>query len=328
MSITLTSPEAAVAATPYLIGFTPVDSLVMLLCEETGLRVTMRIDLPDCPQAGWLIDVLDALGDPPPAKVLMIVYADTTPVSFADSIADWVACAVEPLLEVLDCLVVHDGRFRSLCGHLDDDGRGVPLDSVTNHPVVAACVAEGLARYESRDDVVNLLEPVVDDVTQEVIAALDTPPGDHYDNWRDRTEVTALALLRSREALTAADVALLGQACCDIHVRDPLVSLLTARGVDRAVIDNARTRLEYVAVHLPDNIAGGVAATIALLCWMRGDWPAAYAAADRGMSADPANSLAPLVLEALHHRLPPDTWVSLTRDIPLDVLRGRTRRSA
>ena len=68
MSITLTSPEAAVAATPYLSGFTPVDSLVMLLCEETGLRVTMRIDLPDCPQAGWLIDVLDALGDPPPRR--------------------------------------------------------------------------------------------------------------------------------------------------------------------------------------------------------------------------------------------------------------------
>lgn len=328
MSISLTSPEAAVAAAPYLIGFTPVDSLVMLLCEETGLRVTMRIDLPACPEPGWLAEVLGALGDPLPAKVLMIVYADTTPVSFADGIADWVACALEPLVEVLDCLVVHDGRFRSLCGHLDDDGSGLPLASVTNHPVVAACVAQGLVRYESREQVVNLLEPVIDEMSHEVREVLALPMNEAYDGWRDRTEVTALALLRSRDRLCAADIVLLGRACCDVHVRDPLVNLLTGPGMDRAAVDNARSRLEYAAVHLPDEVAGGVAATIALLCWMRGDWPSAYAACDRAMAADPSNSLAPLVLEALQHRLPPDTWGSLTRDIPLDVLRGRAPRSA
>lgn len=326
--ISLSSPEAAVAAAPYLIGFTPVDSLVMLLCEDQGLRLTMRIDLPDLPEAGWLMDVLDVLGDPPPAKVLLLLYADSVPVSFANSLGDWVSGAIEPLADVLDCLVVHEGRFQSLYGRLNDTGDGLPLDSVSNHPVVAACVAAGMVRHETREDVVAQLDPVTDEMAVEVREALRASVSEPYDPWRDRTEVTALALLRSRDALTAPDVALLGRACCDIHVRDPLVALLTTPEFDRAVADQARARLIYAAVHLPDEVAGGTAATVALLSWMLGDWPTAYAAADRAMAADPRNTLAPLVLEALQHCLPPSTWGALTSDIPLEVLRGRSRRSA
>lgn len=327
MSITLTSPEAAVAAAPYLIGFTPADSLVIMLIDEDGLRMTMRIDLPDCPEPHWLINVVDALGDPPPGKVMLIVYADTVPLPFATGIADWTVSVIEPLTEVLDCQLVHDGRFRSLYGRFDDT-EGSDLGSVANHPVVAACVAAGMARLESRDHVVALLDPVADEVTEQVATVLGRARTEPYERWRDRTELTALALLRANDSLNPEDVALLGRACCDVFVRDPLIALLTGDAVDRDVLEHARVRLLYAVTHLPDGFAGGVAATIALVSWMLGDWATAYAGADRAKSADPNNTLAPLVLEALLHRLPPDTWETLTREIPLEVLRGRHRRTA
>jgi hypothetical protein len=327
MPISLKSAEAAVAAAPYLLGFTPADSLVLLLTDDEGLRASLRVDLPDCPDLDWLLNVLARVNDQVPDDALLIVYADTVPEQYAVVIAEWVTYVLGPVVRVIDCLLVHDGAMDSL---LEDSvvSGPVPLDSLANHPVVAECVAAGMTRVSRREDLQDHWLPVEDDIAEGAAILLAEPPSGHYRTWRDATEADTLEVVLSQAALTAEDVALLGRACRDVFVRDPLLAMLLGEDCDRELLHRVRARLAFAAARLPDRYAGGVAATAALLTWALGDWAGAYAAADRACEADPTNTLGPLVLDALEHGLPPDTWSTLTRDIPLEVLRGRGRRTA
>ncbi len=327
MPITLKSAEAAVAAAPYLLGFTPADSLVLLLTDDEGLRASLRVDLPDCPDLDWLLNVIDRVNDPLPDSALVIVYADTVPQQFAITIAQWVVWVLGPVVPVVDCLLVHDGAMDSLLEESPVSGP-VSLDSLANHPVVAECVAAGMARVGSREELQDLWLPVADALADEAAVLLLDPPREHYRAWRDSTEAAAHAALLSEEPMTAADIVLLGRACRDVFVRDPLLALLLDDKRDRDLLHRVRARLAFAAVRLPERYAGGVAATAALLTWALGDWAGAYAAADHACEADPTNTLGPLVIDALEHGLPPDTWSALTRDIPMEVLRGHSRRSA
>ncbi|MCU0279868.1 MAG: DUF4192 domain-containing protein [Candidatus Nanopelagicales bacterium] len=333
MTITLDSPEAAAAATPYLLGFTPEDSLVLILLDEGGANVTMRMDLPWGADLEWLRTLLDGIPDPVPARAVLLVYAHVADAHVAVAIGNWLGDVLSPVMDVKDVLLVSDGCVRSVvcpCQECEDRA-GIALTDLEDHPVVAQCVAAGLTRLKSRDDLESQLLPVDDGVSQEVAAILETPYGDRgdYEIRRDELESQALGLLTSTENLDAQAVAVLAHACADVHVRDPLLAIIIDRHeADETVLASIRTRLTYAVIHTPTEFAGPVAATLALLAWVDGDGASALVAADTALACDPENSLAPLVCHALQHGLPPTTWGKISRDIPMDVLRGRRRRSA
>jgi hypothetical protein len=327
MPITIDSTDAAVAAAPYLIGFTPQDSLVLLfLGEDQELLVSMRIDLPEGADLCWLRSVLNGIPHPTPSAVLMIAYADEYPDPYAQAAALWVLHTFAPAVDVVDVVLVADGHFCSLYDDSGDEQRA--LMGLRDHPVVAACVAAGLSALGTRDDLVSYLEGADDEVSAAVREILDTAVPRRPD--RDALERQALDTLCTDGNLRAEDVVCISRACADVHVRDPLMALLLEpRERTRQVqLNRVRTRLAYCVTHLPDPQSGAVAATLALLSWADGDGAAGLVAAQRAQQSDPRNTLAPLVEQALSHGLPPDTWSSLTADIPLDVLRGGLRRSA
>jgi len=331
MTIKITSSEAAVAATPYLFGFTPTDSFVLLLCDPGTMRGSLRVDLPDEPSLSWLGSIVGGVPDPAPASAILIVYADTVPLQYAEKIIDWVMEVIRPVTAILDLVIVHDGLVRSLFGEMRSAALGVPLADLENHPIVAALVTEGMAKVANREELVARLHPLHDDVTRQVLDLLDgeEPDVSGYEQWRALLESRSVELLLSDTDLQPLDVVHIGLACCDIYARDPMLTVLleeNAKGHDR--LCRARDRLVYAITHLPDDVAGPTAATLALLSWASGDGAAAMIAAERAMLADPNNTLGPLVADALQHGLPPDTWLTLTRDIPMNVLRGQLRRTA
>lgn len=331
MTIRIDSPQAAVAATPYLFGFTPADSLVMLLSHSGSMVGSMRVDLPDTPDLGWLQTILAGMPRSQPSSAVLIAYADTTPLPFAERIVDWLMEVFNPVLDVVDLVVVHDQKMHSLFASVDGGSDGVPLAVLESHPIVAACIAEGLSKLANRDELEALLDPVHDDLARQVLELLDAPDPDvlSYEQWRDRLERRSLEALLSPADLSAIDVVHIGLACSDIYARDPLITLLLeAHAKDGDRLHAVRDRLVFAVTHLPDDIAGPTAATLALLSWANGEGPAALVAAQRAMTADPSNTLGPLVAEALQHGLPPHTWASVTQDIPMEVLRGQCRRTA
>jgi len=332
MAISVNTPEAAVAATPYLLGFPPRDSLVLLLLDEDDqLLVSMRVDLPPEPQVDWLMALLRGIVDPAPASAVVLTYADTVGAAYAQAVGMWVMHVLLPISDVVDVILVAEGHYASLSmGHTELD-EGCELADIAAHPVAAACVAAGLTQAASREELIEMLAPVDDEVTGHVRSLLrETRRGRQPARTREALEERALAILRSSQDLEPADIAAVARACRDVHVRDPLLTQLLEDSMHESGVrvSHVRTRLVYCLIHTPGRLGGSVAATLALLSWADGDGAAALVAADRAVASDPANSLAPLIVQALQHGLPPDTWSTLTDDIPLDVLRGIRRRSA
>lgn len=332
MPLSIDSPEAAVAAAPYLIGFTPQDSLVVLLLGEDGrLQVSLRVDLPLAGDLDWLLTVLHGIPDDPVSvAALLIAYADDAPADYALATGMWVMHVLLPVLEVLDVVLVAEGQYGTLERGQLAPADGEPLAGLADHPIVAACVAAGMVRLPSRDHLEAQMRPVVDRVYADVDDLLRQARTGDYELLRDTLEDRALQALTGAADLRAEDVADVARACADVHVRDPLLAqlLLAEHGLSAPPLHHLRTRLQYCLVHTPGRWAGGVAATLALLAWADGDGAAALMAADRAQQSDPANTLAPLVARALQYGMPPETWATLTEDIPLEVLRGRERRSA
>lgn len=327
MAITINSSEAAVAATPYLLGFDPEDSLVLIFAGSHRPQMTMRVDLPPMPDLGWLQALLSGLGAPLPERAVLVLYANDAPADLACALGNWVYLVLSPLVEVVDVLLVHQG----LVSHVGVDAQFAQeeplfLESVANHPIVAECIAAGLSKVGQRADLAKRLAAVTDQLSEEVAHRLGRPVRGKYEHRRTRLERRATQILNSADDLLAGDIADIGLACRDCHVRDPLISIILKQHAHADIaLAQVRTRLTYALVHLPRAFAGPVAATLALFCWADGDGAAALVAVDRALQADPENSLAPLVEQALQHGLPPTTWADLTHDIPLDVLRGRQR---
>ena len=326
MAISIDSPEAAVAAAPYLLGFQPEDSIVILFSFDGGGHLSMRVDLPPEPDVEWLQAVLNGIPDPVPHRALVLSYVDTVGEDIGGGVADWVMFVLLPLMKVVDVLLISDGTVTSrICTDpYCCDPCGIAVTSLREHPIVAECVAAGMTLLPGRDALAQQLAPVEDGTAAHVRRLLRREPTGDYEVRRNRLERAATGLLTGCGDLQATDVALLARATGDIHVRDPLIStVLGAHESGTICLGTVRTRLAYALTRLPQSHAAPVAATLALLSWADGDGASALVAADRALEADPDNSLAPLVIQALQFGLPPSTWSMVTKDISMDTLRGR-----
>ena len=319
------------AATPYVLGFAPHDSVVLLLSGD-GPHLALRVDLPERADLDWIATILAGLPNPLPSKAVVLAYADTVEVPYTAEIATWLADLLAAVTDLVSVLVIGEGRVRSLSGDgLLGQEMDIDLESLRDHPVIAQCVAEGMTCVPARETLAETLLPVTDPLSIQVAAALrsDTSPRHGHETARAELEQRALRVLLSDDALVAPDVVCVSRACRDVHVRDPLLAIiLDEHAHGQLSLAHVRTRLLYVMTHLPDSDAAPVAATMALVAWADGDGAVALMAADRACDLDSTNTLAPLVIHALQHGLPPNTWASLTDDIPMEVLRGQARRTA
>jgi hypothetical protein len=330
MPISITSPEAAIAATPYLIGFTPTDSMVLLLSAREGRSLALRVDLPSRPEIAWLQSIVNGIKDPVPPTTMLLAYADSASEELVAQLSAWLTNVLSPLTDVAASLLVGRDSARSLAPGISGTlAQEIDMRDVRDHPIVAQCVAQGMTCLSGRHELVAQLQPVLDEFSSRVLEHLRRSESPGVERSQDALERRAVEVLQGRENLSPSDVACLALACRDCHVRDPLLAIvLSPQSLLTQPLRGIRTRLLHAVRHLPDTHAGPVAATLALAAWADGDGASALVAAERAMDLDPRNTLAPLIADALSHGLPPDTWTTLTDGIPIEVLRGHGRRSA
>ncbi|WP_238453700.1 DUF4192 domain-containing protein [Micromonospora sp. ATA51] len=144
----VTSPADLIVAVPYLLGFHPTDSLVLVGLAGTRVAVASRTDLPDPAEA---VDWADELM---PQQLRMLGHADVTtaivigygPTSRVTPVVDTVTPRLRDAgFDVFDALRVTDRRYYSYlcqeptCCPID----GVPFDpdrsNLTLHAIVAGC---------------------------------------------------------------------------------------------------------------------------------------------------------------------------------------------
>lgn len=346
-TIIVNSASGLVSCVPYLVGFTPVDSLVMVFMTSPPrlVAVTLRIDLVRPQQAAALPEVLDHLGGALDRSVafgvdldvvhLLVFAADAADLPAADMVRGVVALCSDRDVEVSQVLAVHDDHM----WHYDCDGvgccPGVGHEVEAEEAVRAqfGLVSAGIGYVPDRAALERSVQADPEHGIDE---------GDLAAARREREEATVAVLAGRRwrrgceDSLIAAmrgpfdretaqrRGATWAVGLADARVREPLLYRLLTVGPQSSRPERlgaARDWLTGLVSMLPDGACAPVAATLAALVWQQGDGAYARIAAERALQCDPGNRLATLIHVACGSGIPPKQWLDVLTSFSLTELR-------
>ncbi|MEV1331683.1 DUF4192 domain-containing protein [Micromonospora costi] len=331
------SPADLLAAVPYLLGFHPADSVVVVALRGRRIVFAARADLPATPDdpahparhlAGVVrrqrVDAATVVGYGPAARVTPTVDAVR-------------AALGEFGLTVLDALRVTDGRWWSyLCaepGCCPPDGR--PYDPGTSQ-VTASAVLAGQVALPDRAALAARVAPVdgparaamrraTDEAERRLVrlveagSAGDRPGGRSLHDAGVAAVRDALRRQRRGERLGDDEVAWLTLLLTHLPVRDHAWERTDGRDRDVALWADVLRRAEPELTAAP-------ASLLAFAAWRAGEGALAAVALERALAEHPDYSLALLLDDLLRRGVPPselDGWPAVG---PPGVIRPRRRR--
>lgn len=321
-TLRLRSPGELLDAVPYLLGFHPQESLVLIGLEGSLLVVTARLDLTDAAVPEVLDDAVAAIHRGGATDLVAVVYASGPA---ADSVAalPWAELA-DRVMEtaddlgcvLIDALLVGDRRWWSYTcaetGCCPASGR--PLPSGTSEFSAAATYA-GLVALPDRAALEATLEPrpeaeraalqhaISEWEHRSVQAILDGHSARHERSVKRALFAAARAAdeptWASRSALDDATVARFGVALSGHAIRDSVWM-----AVDDGRLDGRQLWRE-LAARLPSPYDAAPLFLFAWCSWRAGNGAIAGIAAERALASDPHYSAADLLLAALHRGVDP-----------------------
>lgn len=336
-AVHIDGPSALIACTPFLLGFAPEDSVVVVFTDSQRVALTVRFDLITNPGPTQIDDVRQVFDGTMQQISANAVTIDTAYVIVFS--ADAAQCPGQPVLTALNDVFHRHGL--KTCHWLASDhqrmwcyvptcpdcpGVGHALDEQQKHSAQFDMVSRGFGYVASR----LVLERAVD-LDRELLIDDDSM----RQAMRSFTPSSASIRLEIEDELVAAcsnefDADLIRHrgprwavALQDSRVREPVMfRLLTAPAQQqRAVLAGARTWLTALTRSLSDEWVAPAAATLAALAWQEGDGAFARIAAGRALEADPANTLANLIDAAAGSGMPPYAWRQVLLHFGLTALR-------
>jgi hypothetical protein len=328
--VSLADPAEIAAALPYLVGFFPHESIVLVaLGGLSGNRVglTVRADLPARAVSAAVATALArsvATDDPAGVVVAVVTEApdDRAPLPGGDDVAglphrDVVHDAVVALagldIPVRDALLVRGGRWWSYdCPHACcAPGAGEPLPGGVS-ALAAASAAAGQVVARDRAALEARIAPldgparaVMERVTWRLVerrapASQEDPDAEARRSWD--AVLRAVQRCRPRESgrLPDREVAGVLWALADLRVRDRALTL--ALGDDAAAAEVLWTECTRRA---PAPMDAAPATLLAVSAWLRGDGAMANVALQRALDSRPTYRLALLLAQGLAACLPP-----------------------
>jgi hypothetical protein len=316
----LSSPAEVVAAVPYLVGFTPERSVVVLCLSAKQLGLTMRLDI-DMPGEELRDLVLARLkGDAADTAVIVLFDPPSSGSRRPGApLAKSLARAIRrDGLHVQDALGIREGRFWSyLCSNPEccpPEGRPVPPSGDADHSRVAATfVALGSAPLSSRDELaasVTVTDARRGELAPRYEQALARPAAHPIDRWWTVVQRYTTGPPRPGGALTSAEAARLVVSLRDVAVRDEVLSWTTG--------DELTGVLAVLRELAPQALPPYDAQLLATLAWAAysfGDGALAAVALERALRAEPGHSLARLLMLALEGGVSPEQLRTISRAV-------------
>lgn len=332
-SLRLNRPAELLAGIPGLLGFPPVDSLVLITftaVPELTLGAAIRADLPPSWDESDLVDQLCcAVANNDPTGVVVVVVGgdregedDLPNRHLVETLADVLQDEGAPVAHALWAPSIEQGA-PWLC-YLHDTCRGEIPDPKSS-PLAALSVASGRPAYADRAELVAQLAPDPPEALarREHLLTTHTPPED--DESLDRE----LAFLYDTIAATGKDtphpadldderIARLGAALSHGRVRDEcLVLALTDQAGAAERLWLALTRA------LPPPERAEPACLLSVSAYLRGEGALANVALDVALKANPAHTLSAILQQAVDLGTSPATLRLMLVD---SIARGLTPR--
>ncbi|MEU5884803.1 DUF4192 domain-containing protein [Spirillospora sp. NPDC047279] len=310
--LVIRSPQDAIAAVPYLLGFHPSESLVVIGYDGPHDTCAMRLDLPQPDAAGRVATMLRHNGF---RRALLLCYGTAQAVTPTVQ-ATWEALT-EGGLEVADAIRVTGDRWWSLTDECCPDGH--PYDS-SSTVVAAEATLAGQVALHDRAELARTIAPLEGLPRASVRRATDHAET-RFLSWAREglapaqiqarllhRAVPLLGLSGTAAALSDDDIAWLGIALTNMRVRDEAWLRIDK---DDPSSDIAFWRDVLRRVEEP--YAAAPACLLAIAAYASGDGGLANLALDRAEDSDPAYSLASLLRAVIAVGIPPsELRLSLT----------------
>jgi hypothetical protein len=319
------SPRDLLAVVPHLLGFMPEASVVVvgMAPPRDRVRVTLRYDLPDPPDADLIAEIVaHATAVISSQRLTAAVAVGYGPEALVTPVADALRDATRQAgIDLYDVLRVTGGRYWSYrCG--DEQccpAAGVPFD-VTAHPAWAAMASAGPGVLVSRAAVAARIAPV-GGITAESMRQATRRAEQHVARLlakvRKSSRIGAARHMIAAEGLATVGAMIAryrdgGRFTSDDEIARTAVALRDLRVRDDAW---ARMDPEHTDAHLrlwtdvvrraqPGHVAAP-AALLAFVAWQSGDGALANVALDRALGDDPTYSMAQLLRQVIGAGAPP-----------------------
>lgn len=332
---TLTSPHDLIAAIPFLIGYHPTDSLVIVSLKEDCVGMAMRVDYPSI-EAVDSTEAFDALVyhlvREGAEGALVVAYVPEDRCDGAEILENISTALARAEIPIRESLLIINGRWRSvLCGDREccpEDGNALP--EISSSRVAVEQVADGRPMpYGNREGMADSIAPLPlaseTDFISHVEQCRIDPESDHLQTAQ-RSGALAVLDLASRFVAgslgrdIAGDQRLSGQvigALSDIQVRD-----FALGSHDEESIEVYWTMWRYLARIAPSGFVAPVASLLAALSYEKGEGALAQRCLDRALADDPSYSLAALLRRVFSAGWPPESFGAMRRDLHPKVCAG------
>ena len=317
---TLTSPQDLLASVPFILGYHPTNSIVLVALKEEEIGMAMRIDFPDDVDPDQIDTLASHLVQEGADSALLIAYV---PEAVFDSefllgpIRDAIAMRGIRLRESLE---VRGDRWRStICmdhGCCPPEGNVMP--SKDGSRVVAEQVAQGRPLpYESMEELRASISP--QPVDEELAKALDQVEGIDYDGdfvvSMQREGALAINDLASEFAEKGISedkdlIALILVRLHDLQVRDYAMGICSEEN-----IETLWSMWRWLMRLAPGGYIAPVATLFSVASYERGDGALAQRALERALEDDPQYPLAKLLRRSFAAGWPPSSFATMRADL-------------
>lgn len=325
---TLTSPHDLLAAIPFLIGYHPQNSLVLVSLKSDAVGMAMRVDLP----SDIAIESYDLLAShfvrEEAEAALVVAYADINSADPESVLINISAALVRAGIDIKESLIVRDNRFRSmLCTDVaccPPEGTLIP-DLDTSRIAAEHVIAGHPMPFENVDGLVQSIAAVPSsfeiswqDEVQKFWVSSDVEEVQEL----QRDGATAIIDLAGeyREGRGAEDRELVARVIgrlSDIQVRDFALGSHSEESADW-YWSMWRDLLRIA----PRGFVAPVASLYAALAYERGEGALAHKALDRALHDDDQYSLALLLRRVFTAGWPPHSFTAMRAELHPKVVAG------
>ncbi len=325
---TLTSPHDLLAAIPFLIGYHPQNSLVLVSLKSDAVGMAMRVDLP----SDIAIESYDLLAShfvrEEAEAALIVAYADRSSADPESVLINVSAALVRAGIDIKESLIVRDNRFRSmLCTDVaccPPEGTQIP-DLDTSRIAAEHVIAGHPMPFENVDGLVQSISAVPSsfeiswqDEVQKFWVSSDVEEVQEL----QRDGATAIIDLAGeyREGRGAEDRELVARVIgrlSDIQVRDFALGSHSEESADW-YWSMWRDLLRIA----PRGFVAPVASLYAALAYERGEGALAHKALDRALHDDDQYSLALLLRRVFTAGWPPHSFTAMRAELHPKVVAG------
>ena len=314
---TLTSPHDLLAAIPFLIGYHPQDSLVLVALKDEAVGMAMRVDMPvgvsaegyDLLASHFLRDGADG--------AFIVAYVGAGAVDPENVLINTSAALVRAGIDIKESLIVRNNRFRSMiCSDLTccpPEGSVIP-DLGSSRIAAEHVIAGPPMPFENVDGLVQSIAALpssFESVWADEVQAFWVSSDSEEIQELQRDGATAIIDLvgEYREGRGAEDRELAARVIgrlSDIQVRDFALGSHTDESADYYW---AMWRdLLRIA---PRGFVAPIACLFAAMAYERGEGALAHKGLDRGLGDDDQYSLAHLLRRVFTAGWPPQSFSAM-----------------